>query len=639
MPLSARSSKAWASWYRHFVLERRLWVLALVSAAAIASCKDATQAVVIVRSNVTFQPGNGMALWASRSGAVNEPLVQSAEPWLADGELGDVVVVPGEAPKESPLTLRVAMGLRGKRAAACTDGADPTDCIVARRRLSFVPHARLRVPIVMYLACEGVQCDEQSTCSHLGQCVSAQVDPRACASAEGCTLPGEPPFVPGVVGSDAGPDAARFEGGVDAGDTDTGAPPPEGPPLVAGDGYTCAQLGDGTVKCWGRNDFGQLGLGDNDKRGDAANQMGANLPVVNLGSGRTTVELAAGYRHTCARLDDGTAKCWGRNNSGQLGLGDTVDRGNAPNQMAANLPVVNLGPGRSVVQLAAGSEHTCARLDDGTAKCWGRNNFGQLGLGDTADRGNAPNEMGANLPPVNLGPGRTVVQLAADDDHSCARLDNGTVKCWGRNNLGQLGLGDATDRGTAPSQMGAGLPIVDLGPGRLATQISAADDHNCARLDDGTVKCWGRNNFGQLGLGDTQSRGNGPNQMGANLPTVNLGPGRTAIRVVAEDNHNCAQLDDRTVKCWGRNNFGQLGLGDTLERGSGPNQMGPSLPVLSFGAGRTATRLGIGTQHTCARLDDGTVKCWGSNYAGQLGLGDPLDRSNAPAALPPVQLN
>jgi alpha-tubulin suppressor-like RCC1 family protein len=190
--------------------------------------------------------------------------------------------------------------------------------------------------------------------------------------------------------------------------------------------------------------------------------MGATLPAVDLGPGRTALQVIAGDRHTCARLDDGSVKCWGRNLEGQLGLGDTVQRGASPGQMGASLPSVSLGPGRTALQLTAGAEHTCARLDDGSAKCWGRNDFGQLGLGDTQPRGGGPGEMSAALPAISLGPGRTALGLAAGGGHTCARLDDGAVKCWGLNDVGQLGLGDTLNRGDGPGQMGAALPVVQL---------------------------------------------------------------------------------------------------------------------------------------------------------------------------------
>jgi E3 ubiquitin-protein ligase HERC3 len=446
--------------------------------------------------------------------------------------------------------------------------------------------------------------------------------------------------------ADTGADAGVADAGADAvADTGVDAGPSEDEvELSAGAGHTCARLDDGTVKCWGYNTFGQLGLGDAQNRGDAPNQMGANLPTANLGPGRTALQFSGAYAsHTCARLDNGTVKCWGWNFSGQLGLGDAQNRGDAPNQMGANLPTVDLGPGRTALQLSGSGGHTCARLDNGTVKCWGENGSGQLGLGDLQDRGNAPNQMGANLPTVDLGPGRTALQLSAGNAHTCARLDNGTVKCWGNNNYGQLGLGFFSQhRGTGPNQMGSNLPTLDLGPGRTALQISAGSQHTCARLDNGTVRCWGENRLGQLGLGDIRTRGDAPNQMGSNLPTVDLGPGRSAIQLVAGIEHTCARLDDGTVKCWGRNDSGELGVGDAKHRGDEPNEMGANLAMVNLGLGRTTLELSAGGGHTCARLDDGTVKCWGGNNRGQLGLGDAQNRGDQPNEmgenLPAVQL-
>jgi hypothetical protein len=412
--------------------------------------------------------------------------------------------------------------------------------------------------------------------------------------------------------------------------------------VVAGGGHACARLDDGTVKCWGDNSRGQLGLGDTNTRGDGPLDMGDNLPAVDLGTGRTAQALAAGYQRTCALLDDDTVKCWGLNDYGQLGLGDTSDRGDGPGEMGDNLPAVDLGTGRTAQALAASTFHTCALLDDGTVKCWGRNHLGQLGLGDTSDRGDEPLEMGDNLPAVDLGTGRTAQALAASMYHTCALLDDGTVKCWGRNDNGRLGLGDIDSRGDEPMEMGDNLPAVDLGTGRTARALAAGGYYTCALLDDDTVKCWGGNYDGALGLGDTSHRGDGPLEMGDNLPAVDLGTGRTAQALAARWGHTCALLDDDTVKCWGGNDYGQLGLGDIDSRGGGPLQMGDNLPAVDLGTGRTAQALAAGDSHTCALLDDGTVKCWGYNDWGQLGLGDTNYRGDEPDemgdALPAINL-
>src|SRR3546814_10455118 len=128
--------------------------------------------------------------------------------------------------------------------------------------------------------------------------------------------------------------------------------------------------------------------------------MGDNLPTVDLGTNRTAVAIAARYDHTCALLDDGSVKCWGENNSGQLGYGDRIDRGDGPNEMGDNLPTVGLGTDLTAVAITCGYGNTCALLDDGSGKCWGKCSNGQLGYGDSITRGDGPNEMGENLPKV-----------------------------------------------------------------------------------------------------------------------------------------------------------------------------------------------------------------------------------------------
>jgi alpha-tubulin suppressor-like RCC1 family protein len=275
------------------------------------------------------------------------------------------------------------------------------------------------------------------------------------------------------------------------------------------------------VKCWGRNPSGQLGQGDIDNRGDQPGEMGADLLPIALGTGRTAIAVTAGTNHTCALLDNHQVKCWGNNAAGQLGLGDPNSRGNAPGEMGDNLPPVDLGPGRTATAISAGSSYTCALLDNRRVKCWGANAAGQLGQGDIDNRGDAPSEMGADLLPIALGTGRTATAITAGANNTtCAVLDNGRAKCWGNNVAGQLGQGDIDNRGDAPSEMGDNLPPVDLGPGRTVTAINVGSNHACAHLDNRQIRCWGNNANGQLGLGNTNDRGDQPGEMGTNLPRV-----------------------------------------------------------------------------------------------------------------------
>ena len=255
--------------------------------------------------------------------------------------------------------------------------------------------------------------------------------------------------------------------------------------------------------------------------------------------------------------------------------------------------------------LSVGLLHSCAIVTAGSVRCWGANTNGALGLGDTADRGDAANEMGAFLPPVDLGAGRTATAIAAGTDFTCARLDNATVKCWGDNAQGQLGQGDSTDRGDAAGEMGDSLPAVSLGTGRTATTVAAGRFHTCARLDNGQLKCWGFNLNGRLGLGNTADRGDGAGEMGNSLPAVTLGTGRTAAAIAADD-HTCAVLDNGSVKCWGDNTSGALGAGDTADRGDGAGEMGDTLVPIDLGSAAASGVSGTVTDAASAAPVAGT---------------------------------
>jgi alpha-tubulin suppressor-like RCC1 family protein len=617
---------------------------ALGIAAALASCKTASQAQVTVRTNLSYRTGLNMALWASASGRTdaNAPLVQSSEPWLGDGNVGDIVVVPGGAP-DGALQLRVVLGV-GRDARTCSD-ADPTGCIVAKRKLAFVPNKQLRVPIVLHLACQGVVCGGDTTCNYLGQCVSSVIEPGACTGAEGCVVAGDE-TIQGTVPSNDGPKDAGP--GVDAsldGEFPTGRPddaasdaPADdanaaGPisAIAAGGDHACALFVTGQVKCWGRNDHGQLGLGDTQDRGGLPGQMGANLPFVDVDPVRQVKSLSLGNGHTCAVLSDDSLKCWGNNGSGQLGLGDTVDRGAAPGQMGAALPTVDLGTNLSARQLALGFAHSCAVLNDNTLKCWGNNQLGQLGTVTLQDRGDQAGEMGDACPIVDLG-GVNVASAAAGDAHSCARVSDNTLRCWGYSVAGQLGTGTRLQ----------GVPLgIPLSAGAVPTAAALGYLHSCALLVGDQVKCWGDNSAGQLGLGDTQNRGGNANSMGPQLPPVALPTG--VQRIVAGAEHNCVQLIEKLASpwsCWGKNGSGQLGYGTLTAIGDAPGEVaGAGLIELGVGS---VTSMALGNAHTCALASTGAVKCWGDNGRGQLGLGDTTQRGgtaqSVPALLPPVDL-
>jgi alpha-tubulin suppressor-like RCC1 family protein len=509
----------------------------------------------------------------------------------------------------------------------------------------------------MYLACQGVVCDPNSTCNHLGRCVPADVDPNACAAPDGCDLPGTPPFDPRAPAQDAGADAPLPDAGV--ADADAGPPgPPAVVSLASGVTHACAALSTGKVKCWGSGREAQLGVGEaifTQVFGDEPGETAATAPLLPLPPGRTVQQLLVlstgfcalldggdvycdgdnfggilgrsngasrfvdlgpgekaaqidGYQEICARLVSGRVKCWGF--GGSLGLGDSETRGDELGEMGAALPYVDLGTGALASSIGVGiGSVACASLTDGRVKCWGAASAqGTMGMGDAISRGDTPGSMGDNLPAVDLaGVNVSKVSVAS---HACALTANGQVKCWGENEDGQLGLGDTNKRGAAANQMGAALPFVDFGPALVATDIVTAGAHTCVRLNTGALKCWGGPGA-TVGLGDATPRGRAPGEMGANLPVVDLGAGETSNGMAQGlGGHMCTLLTAGGMKCWGPT-ASPLGFGDLLSRGGDPGTVGDSLPRTPLGAG-VPSRLFRGPGATCAALTTGDVRCWGS---------------------------
>ena len=399
--------------------------------------------------------------------------------------------------------------------------------------------------------------------------------------------------------------------------------------IAGGISHTCALLQSGAVKCWGANDYGQLGQEHTNNLGDALNEMGYSLSAINLGTGRSATAIAAGESHTCVVLDNGTSKCWGSNSFGQLGQGHANHLGDNSGEMGDNLPAIDLGT--QAIAISAGYRHTCGLLDNGTVRCWGNNDYGQLGQGQTNHIGDVSNEMGVNLSAIDLGTGRTAIAISGGGYHTCALLDNLTVRCWGLDDDGRLGSIPSDDVGYEANEMGDNLPAIDLGTGRTATAIVAGEGHTCALLDNGSVRCWGNNDYGQLGQGHTNHIGDGSNEMGDSLDIIDLGSGRTATAIASRGYHTCALLDDSTVKCWGSNNQGgQLGQGHTNNVGDDTNEMGDNLDAIQLGTGMSAMKIAMGVYHSCALLNVGTLKCWGNNSSGELGLGHTNNLADGP---------
>ncbi|MGH2840506.1 MAG: RCC1 domain-containing protein, partial [Solirubrobacteraceae bacterium] len=411
--------------------------------------------------------------------------------------------------------------------------------------------------------------------------------------------------------------AVALPAGAPAGQSSQATPAPVAQ-VVAGLYHSCALLDDGTtpappgrpVRCWGFSGDGQVGYANTNWIGD--DETPGSAGPVALGAGRTAKALAAGDYHSCAVLDDGNVRCWGYGNEGQLGYGSRDQIGD--NEPPSSIGPVGLGAGRTATAITAGGNHTCAILDDGNVRCWGLGEFGQLGYGPGPNGATPPSIGDSENPgeagPVNLG-AHTATAITAGAFHTCAILDDASVRCWGLGSNGQLGYG-ATSAVLDPSTVGS----VNLGVGRTATAISAGFAHTCAVLDDGNVRCWGLNEFGQLGYGNKTSIGD--TETPAAAGPVDLGPERTATAISAGGEHTCAVLDDGNVRCWGSPLDGQLGYANLLAVGD--DESPASIAPVDLGPGRKATAVAAGIYHTCARIDDGSVRCWGNGDQGRLGL-------------------
>jgi len=345
--------------------------------------------------------------------------------------------------------------------------------------------------------------------------------------------------------------------------------------ISAGNGYSCGVSASGGAKCWGANGRGQLGNG-------TTTHALTPVDVTAIGGGTVAISSSKGWLggHTCALTSGSGAKCWGDNDYGQLGDGTTV---------TSLSPVDVTGLTAGVASVATGEYHACALKMGGEVLCWGR---GYLGNGTTS---------GSLTPATVIGLPQSVLAIAAGAAHTCALTAGGGVKCWGFNGHGQIGNGTISDALSAVDATGMTTGVA---------AITAAYDHSCALTTVGGIKCWGNNVWGQLGTGDTTDHRTAVDVAGIASGAVAVTAGGSVEWVGGS--HTCALVVGGGVKCWGANEFGQLGNGNTA------NAYAP-VDVAGLMAG--ATTVSAGTDHTCAVTTAGAVKCWGSNRGGQLGNG------------------
>ena len=348
--------------------------------------------------------------------------------------------------------------------------------------------------------------------------------------------------------------------------------------ITAGGAHACALTSPGGVKCWGDNSAGQLGNGTTTRSLSA-------IDVPGLRSG--VAAIAAGGSHTCALTTAGGLKCWGRNNYGQLGNATTSD---------SMIPVDVAGLSAGVRAVAAGSDHTCALTSGGGVKCWGSNFYGELGNNMKADTG-----VAAPVDVVGLASG--VSAISAGAYHACALTVSGGVKCWGYNGNGQLGAGGTIDKEHDPSPAASSAPIEVAGLSGRVSAIAAGAFHNCALIMDGAVECWGATTSGQLG-NDSLSDGGEP----APTAVVGLSSGVTAVSAGAA--HTCALMSGGGIKCWGsKGTYDQTGTCCSI------SATPEDVPFITS----RARAIAAGGAYTCALTNEVGVKCWGNNIRGQLG--------------------
>lgn len=380
--------------------------------------------------------------------------------------------------------------------------------------------------------------------------------------------------------------------------------------VETGGNHTCALHRDGSVRCWGQNTFGQLGQGTSENLGD-------NEPVSTISPlifDERVTQITAGGFHTCALFESGGVRCWGRNDRGQLGLGDTFNRG--VTEKAFELPTLSLGG--KAVGVYAGTSHTCAIMENQTVRCWGRNANGELGVGNTINIGDI--DLPSDHLALDFGKNIIKLDISSVSSHTCALFEDNTAKCWGRNDVGQLGLGVTDSKGD--DELATTLDDVSVDLEAKPVFITTGNVHSCVLLDSQDMKCWGTNSFGQLGYLGVPSVG--VSDLPSDYAPLNFG---ISIKAVAASNlGTCVLTAAHGIKCWGDNRFGQTGI-------KSPDVIGENLDVTTLEdvdfSGIEMESIVGGASHYCGlSKGDGRILCWGDNRQGQLGYGDTLSNNS-----------
>ena len=357
--------------------------------------------------------------------------------------------------------------------------------------------------------------------------------------------------------------------------------------ITAGGRHTCALTEGGAVQCWGRNTNGELGAG-------MTSYTALSTPVAVLGLQSGVAAITAGSSHTCAVTTGGGLQCWGSSKLGRLGNGNTTT-------LPSPTPTDVVGLASGVATGAAGKSHTCAVTTEGVLKCWGFNTLGKVGDGSSLNNRSTPVDV--------VGLAGKAAAAALGNAHTCGLTVAGGVQCWGFNEFGELGNGTTSGREPNPTP----VDVVGLESGVVSIAAGAA---TCALTAEGGVKCWGSNRYGQLGAVTAET-------CVATFPEGEIVPCSTVpidvtgltsgvAAIAAGGYHTCAVTTVGGLKCWGRNQFGQLGDGTTTDS---------PIPADVVGLESGVAAVAAGGEHTCALMTAGSVKCWGSNRFRQLADG------------------
>ena len=254
-------------------------------------------------------------------------------------------------------------------------------------------------------------------------------------------------------------------------------------------------------------------------------------------------QSSASFYHSCAIALNGRAYCWGSGNSGKLGNGST-----ASSRVPVAVNTSGVLAGKTIKQISAGENHTCAIASDNRAYCWGSNKNGQLGNGSTAD---------SNVPvAVNMSgalAGKTIKQMSTGYSSTCAIASDNRAYCWGSGNNGQLGNGS-----TADSRVPVAVNMSGALAGKTIKQILAGGDHGCVVASDDKMYCWGLNNNGELGNNSSVN-----SSVPVAVNTDGVLAGKTIRQMSAGFSSTCAVDSEYNMYCWGYNDNGQLGNNST----------------------------------------------------------------------------